>query len=424
LSLQNYDARVVWVLSGVSQRIGQRIGLHRDGEKLGLSPFETEVRRRLWWFIMMLEGYSQKLAGSGASGNMLMGDVKMPSNINDSDLFLGMTEAPKEHEGATEMIFFLIKCHVGDFLRRSADARRTFDGVWNRFTNSAVQVTVKDRAIDELETYLQQRFLQYCDSAITWHYMCNQLGKAIVFMMRFMAHSTEYHKAEMAQSEKDTLFDLAVQVCECQNLAYTMKEMHGFMWHVNSHFQWKAFIFLLSELRYRSEGAQVEQAWKEVQKSYDFHPSFDKELARRALPVAVNNLTLKAWDAYIAVRGVPTTGEPYFVQIIRSQKKLTKKTSTTSLPSAPTNSTTPSAPAPYADVPASGPATIDPLQSFDWNTAEFNANIGLDGASLNTISLEDSEQMDWSTWDDLMVDFQTFEDDNPPIDLSAFDVGS
>jgi hypothetical protein len=422
LSLQHYDARVVWILSGVSQRIGQRIGLHRDGEKLGLPPFETEIRRRLWWFIMMLEGYSSKLAGTGASGNLLMGDVKMPSNINDSDLFLGMTETPKENEGATEMMFFLIRCHVGDFLRRSADTGRTFDGVWNRFTNSAVQVTVKDRAIDELEIVLQQKYLQYCDPAITWHYMCTQLGKAIVFMMRFMAHSTEYHKAEMAQSERNTLFDLAVQVCECQNLAYIMKEMQGFMWHVNSHFQWKAFIFLLSELRYRFEGPQVEEAWKEVERSYDFHPSFDKELSRRALPIAVNNLTLKAWDAYIAVRGVPITGEPYFIQIIRGRKNLTKKLRSVGLPAAST-SIRQSASVPYADAAAINSGAIDPLQSFDWNTADFNTDTGLEGDFSNAIPLGYPEHMNWSTWDNLMVEFQTVDDDNPPIDLSSFNFG-
>jgi hypothetical protein len=231
LSLHDYDARVIWILSGISQRIGQRIGLHRDGKKLGLPPFEVEMRRRLWWSVMMLEGYSQKLAGTGTTATLLMGDVEMPSNVNDSDLFPGMKETPKEHNGGTEMMFFLIRCHVGQFLKRSADSDTTFDGVWNRLTSSSVKAAIKDKAIDELDAFFEHKFMQYCDPSVTWHLMCRQLGSAIVFMMRFMAHSGEYHKGNLTQHEKDTLFDLAFQVAVCQNLAYTMREMQGFMWH-------------------------------------------------------------------------------------------------------------------------------------------------------------------------------------------------
>lgn len=43
------DTRFVWSLTGLALRIAQSLGLHRDGSKFGLSPFDTEMRRRLWW---------------------------------------------------------------------------------------------------------------------------------------------------------------------------------------------------------------------------------------------------------------------------------------------------------------------------------------------------------------------------------------
>ncbi|KAF2622821.1 hypothetical protein BU25DRAFT_302662, partial [Macroventuria anomochaeta] len=299
VSLQNIDARIIWMLSGVAQRIGQRIGLHRDGDMLKLPPFEAEVRRRLWWQIIMLEGFSQKLAGTGTGtdASILMGDVKMPANLNDSDLFPGMKELPKESDRATEMMFFLIRCHVGEFFKRFETPKALFDGVWNKLTTTAVSVGIKERAIGELERLFEQRFLRHCDTSITWHLMCTHLAKAIIFMMRFMAYGANYQGKTESQAQKDTLFTLSLQVCSSQNLAYTMKEMQGFMWHVNMHFQWRAFVYLLSELRYRTSGPEVEQAWRDVQLTYEFHPTFDKELSRRALPIAVSNLTLKAWEA-------------------------------------------------------------------------------------------------------------------------------
>ena len=400
------------------------MGLHRDGESLNIPPFQTEMRRRLWWQIMLLEGFSQKLAGTGTSIAGTTGDVKLPSNLNDSDLFEGMKELPKEHNGATEMMFFLIRCLVGEFLRRSSDDKKaTFDGLWHRLTTTAVNVAMKDKAIDDLESQLHHKFLKYCDPSIPWHLMCSHLGKCIIFMMRFMAHSTEYYSMNMTQSEKDHLFDLALQISSSQNLAYTMKEMQGFTWHVNLHFQWKAFIYLLSELRYRTKGTQVEQAWKEIGKSFEFHPSFDKELSRRALPIAVGNLTIKAWDAYVAAQGVPASGEPYFIQLIRQRRHRTKSPGS---PTKKSDAVKTSSLLPYR-TPDSGSvgadditANTDPLQDFDLNAVDFNANYGIPSTLPDMLPLDNPEQMNWSSWDSLMVDFQMNNSDDAPIDLDAF----
>jgi hypothetical protein len=411
---------VIWIWSGVAQRIGQRIGLHREAAKLGLPPFEVEMRRRLWWQIMLLEGFSQKLAGVGTNGTVLMGDVSMPSNVNDSDLFPGMKDTPKEHEGATEMMFFLIKCHAAEFLKRSADTYTTFDGVWNHLTTNAVPVAIKDQAISELELLIQRKFSQYCDSSIPWHLMCSQLGKAIIFMMRFMAHSAGYHSVGTAQSEKDKLFALALQVTSFQNQAYTMKEMQGFIWHVNLHFQWKAFLFILSELRYRTEGAEVTQAWKEVEKTYEFHPSFDKELARRALPIAFGRLTLKAWDAYIAAQGLPSTGEPYYIQIIRYRQYSTR------LPNELSN--VEAIPQKAAQISQSTEGLVDEsssldtnmLQLTDWNTADLSLKSQLTSATFETVVPDYPENLDWAAWNNLFIDFQMDNTDDMSLDLSTF----
>lgn len=427
--MQNYDARVIWIFSGIAQRIGQRIGLHRDGDALKLPPFEAEMRRRLWWQIMMLEGFSQKLAGTGTSGTILSGDVKMPANVNDSDLFPGMKTMPKEHEGATEMMFFLIRCLVGEFLKRSAAAHTTFDGVWHRLTQSTVKIAIKDKAIDELDALFHRRFLQYCDQSITWHMMCTQLGRSIIFMMRFMAHSTDYYTtpASMADSEKDVLFNLALQVITSQNFAYTMKEMQGFMWHVNLHFQWKAFIFVLSELCHRTEGAQVDAAWQEIEKSYNYHPSFDKELSVRALPVAVSNLTLKAWNAYVKARGEPVGGEPCFLQLIRQRQKRTQSSKSSK---SPRDTELEQSYGPLEAQQSGNPVTEGgslpavPLQPFEWNIADFESSLDVAPTLFDTLPLDYPEQMSWSTWDNLVVDFQTQDAHDVPTDLSMFDFGT
>ncbi|KAJ8106542.1 hypothetical protein OPT61_g9463 [Boeremia exigua] len=423
LSLQDIDARIVWMLSGVCQRIGQRIGLHRDGDMLKLPPFEAEIRRRLWWQIIMLEGFSQKLAGTGTGSNasVLMGDVKLPANLNDADLFPGMKELPKESDRATEMMFFLIRCHVGNFLKRFETPQVEFDGVWGKLTTRAVDVNIKEKAIRELKDLFEQKFLRHCDSSIVWHLMCSHLAKAIIFMMRFMAYGADYQGKTETQEEKDTLFSLSLQVCSSQILVYTMKEMQGFVWHVNMHFQWKALVYVLSELRYRTSGQQVEEAWRDIQLTYEFHPTFDEELSKRALPIAVSNLTLKAWEAYIAANGVPESGEPYFIQLIRNRRTRREGSSTSSgqTDTLPSEITTLYPPYPQQQPVPNGDITddADHLAAFPWNPADLNVSLGLPPAMPD---FDHTTQMDWSAWNNLVVDFQTNDADDHLPDISTF----
>lgn len=46
-----------WPLFGMIVSIALNMGLHRDGSLFNLDPYETEVRRRLWSILVMIDGY-------------------------------------------------------------------------------------------------------------------------------------------------------------------------------------------------------------------------------------------------------------------------------------------------------------------------------------------------------------------------------
>ena len=51
------DTKPVWTMTGLLVRMAFSLGIHRDGEKFGLGPYDTEMRRRLWWQICTLGMY-------------------------------------------------------------------------------------------------------------------------------------------------------------------------------------------------------------------------------------------------------------------------------------------------------------------------------------------------------------------------------
>ncbi|KAK5674691.1 hypothetical protein LTS10_012692 [Elasticomyces elasticus] len=116
LSVRNkYDPHTFWILTGVGVRLAQRIGLHRDGEDLGVAPFEVQMRRRLFWQLLPLDGIAAQVSGTGIALPYDSWDTKQPLNLNDEDIFPGMTETPAERIGATDMLFCLLRTEMGKF---------------------------------------------------------------------------------------------------------------------------------------------------------------------------------------------------------------------------------------------------------------------------------------------------------------------
>jgi len=98
------DSGLLGVLGSVAIRIAQRLGLHRDGSHYAnLSPFKQEIRRRLWWHAVMLDGRALEDRTFDPRIYDFMADTKLPSNLNDTDLTIDMKELPAPKLGCTDM---------------------------------------------------------------------------------------------------------------------------------------------------------------------------------------------------------------------------------------------------------------------------------------------------------------------------------
>ena len=49
---------------GIAVRIAERIGLHRDGDELGITVLRSEEGRRIWWQLQHMEIDMGLLIGS------------------------------------------------------------------------------------------------------------------------------------------------------------------------------------------------------------------------------------------------------------------------------------------------------------------------------------------------------------------------
>ncbi|MCJ1285766.1 hypothetical protein MMC26_005107 [Xylographa opegraphella] len=401
----SYDPGTFWVLSGIAVRIAQRLGLHRDGLSLGLPVFETEMRRRLSWLIAVVDGRSAQIAGQGASAISYGWDILLPSNVNDSDICPEMQENPVESAGATEMIFCLIRYTAGHHFERS----RVLDNNCQK-RSKEFSILDKDKRIDDLQNLLENKYIKYCDPVIPLHFLAASLARSFVYSMRVTAHHPRQQPdggIHMSQVEKDELFNNCLKLIEYANLAYSVESMRRYLWHIGTHFQWHAFIYILGELQFRRAGEQIDQAWRQVGEVFKNHPEMiiDK---KGSFYAAVARLTKRAWEVREVELGRRQQNVPHFVRPDFINKLYSQSTAEmgTNLQKEVVTGTQEWASEEHRPVNS---------MAYGESTASTNTlnndRVGFDFPLLSDSTPMDLTPIDWAVWDDVIKDFELQQED-------------
>lgn len=141
--------RHVWTLIGILVRVALSLGLHRDGKFFkNISPFDAEMRRRLWWNVAILDARMGETQEPIATITQDMFTTEIPSNVNDTDIYPDMTEPPIPRSGPTDMSVHLVRCKLWRFGRvlqsLSLATPSTKDGTdWRKTYERKLEVTRK-----------------------------------------------------------------------------------------------------------------------------------------------------------------------------------------------------------------------------------------------------------------------------------------
>ena len=304
ISLQGrYNRHAAWILVGTGIRIAQKMGMHRDGESLGLSPFETEMRRRVWWQLIMLDAKYAMISGLSHSLLPRGWDTQMPRNINDADLFPSGTEPVQDREGPTEMIMVLLTNRIAKFLVETpgiepmimmSDARFKGPGA-----PSQEQIEMYKQVIKELAQNLLELIDRYCDpSAGPLHELAQDMKQEILTKIEAILFPQKEAKASGSGPDEvitpnDNAFKIAVSATEHGIEENRRTKERGFAWFGRIHFQMHLFQYLVGQLRYRTSGDLVEKAWEAVPACYDLYPDLFDVSQKPNYQLAT--FVLKAW---------------------------------------------------------------------------------------------------------------------------------
>ncbi|KAM3425652.1 hypothetical protein BST61_g7597 [Cercospora zeina] len=263
---RNSDARVIWTLTGLVVRIAQTIGIHRDGSHFGLSPFEIEMRRRLWWQVCILDTRASEDHGCDPTIVEQSFDTKMPLNINDEDMTPEMLDFPPERKGCTIMSFCLLRFEVANTFRRLNYVPPGSPKACNDFYQS-VTLQDKERWITECHQRLEERYLKHCDMSVPLFWVTATVARLMMSKMWLIVYHPFQRQsggASLPPEIKEKLFITSLENIEYSHLLEVEERTKKWGWLFRTYIQWHALAFALSELCHRTTGDLVERAWKAI----------------------------------------------------------------------------------------------------------------------------------------------------------------
>ncbi|KAM0281788.1 hypothetical protein ACHAQH_003370 [Verticillium albo-atrum] len=372
------DPRQIFCYVGIAVRIGQRMGLHRDAQVFGLSPFEVEQRRRLWWTIVGYDRRIGEMTGSTVTALSTIGDCKLPLNINDTDLHADGKEAPTEHAGPTEMLFSLIRAELAMAISTDAskDPRVPIDKNNPIASRPLSMVRMAGPGgqwytLDGFFAHIEGTYLRFCDQKIPLHFFTLTMTRQALCKMRVVSFLVRLANndpaAALNEHERDTLFLEATQMIEYDNIVQSAESLRGYKWYTFLHFPFPAYMFLVTEMRQRTTGPLVDRAWDAITENHELRGLMNT--LHNPMHIAFGNLFVKAWDARAAAQrqqGIVHQAPSWIGRLRERAEKASrdgKRPRKDPLPSAPPSD---GSPAVIPNLHQAGPMGPTPRQSVDY----------------------------------------------------------
>jgi hypothetical protein len=264
------------MMTGLAIRMAQALGLHRDGSHFDhLTPYEVELRRRVWWAVCLLDMRASEDQGTELSTPSSSFDTKLPLNINDADIEPEKRQPPVERQPLTDMTFTIITfevCHAQRLLMTPADK------------GGPSGPDEQSRLLNEIFESLDRRYLQHTTETnnITYWVIVN-IARLIVAKITLLIHLPVLFSSpneHLSDEIRNKLLVAAIEVAEYNHTINAEKACRHWRWIFQTHTHWHAVVYLLIDICRRPWSPTVERAWVALHSSWliPAHSKTNKDL--------------------------------------------------------------------------------------------------------------------------------------------------
>ncbi|KAF4453165.1 fungal specific transcription factor domain-containing protein [Fusarium austroafricanum] len=229
------SVRVMSTLTALLVRLAQNAGIHRDGTHFKLSPFEVEMRRRLWWSICVLDSRASEDTGYDATIPLGSVDTQLPRNVNDSDLFPTMLELPKSRVGLTEMTFSVVRFESTKVFQQLQQMSAGSTG-----KPSAQTLKNKTEMISNIQHRIHELYLKHLDLSNPFAWYAYTICTIVFTKMRLVTYHPYLRKGmsvDIPADAKDSLFAESTLVIESWLALNEERSTRRWKWLCETYYQ-------------------------------------------------------------------------------------------------------------------------------------------------------------------------------------------
>jgi hypothetical protein len=324
------DPRSLSSILGAAIRIAQRMGIHDETSNAKFPPLEAELRRRLWWSLVLFDARISEMTEFKVGLLLPTWDCKVPSNANDFDLRPEMKVAPEIRDTASEALFAVVRCVMADFVRHSAFHLDFINPALKSIAKAQFPVmNPDDDELAPLEKMIEEKYLRLCDPENPLHYMTMWWARGQVAKCRFMKHLSETAQpsVQLTDAQLEASMTHAVTMLECDTNVVSSNLIKGYRWLVYLHFPFPAYVHIVQDLRRRPLSERAEMYWNVMSENCSVR-FMDVEYRNNPMERKANpffkifaELVMSAWTAREAAKAAENSGVLELPPLIVNQIK-------------------------------------------------------------------------------------------------------
>ncbi|KAL4868377.1 hypothetical protein BDV12DRAFT_102825 [Aspergillus spectabilis] len=319
------DPRTLSSMLSIAVRTAQRMGIHSETSCARYPPMEAEMRRRLWWALVLFDARIGEMADYRSTTLNPLWDCKIPSSVNDLDLRPDMKHSPDVYGRLSEALFVVIRCELGEFLRNSS-FHLDFIAPSLKTLARKAQLSSGTEAseLDAIERLLEEQYLKFCNPDNPLHFITLWLTRGALAKYRLFEYYSRYMAGHQTEADRDTAMSYVITMLDCGTRIVSSDSTQRYLWLMYFYFPFPAYIHILQDLRRRPLSKHAGQAWISMGDNFESRSYSLRQMSPRLFYQAMTTGTMigivfQAWEATkLALRqsGQPLV-QPKIVSIMR-----------------------------------------------------------------------------------------------------------
>jgi hypothetical protein len=291
------DPRTLSTMLGMCVRLAQRMHCHEEPENAKCNALEAELRRRLWWALIIFDNRISEMSNSRSTMLMPIWDCQTPHNVSDFDLRSETSTAPPDREMPTEALFVVVRSEMDDWVRNCAFQLDFVNPAMRAIVRDIHNGTTPESELTALIENIESKYLRHCSEDNPIQYMTILTARDFLAKHQLLEHYSKYIMGHLEPTDelRETAINHALTILACDTTLTMSPLTKGFSWFTRIYFPLPAYIHLVQVLRKQPMGDSADRAWQAMSDNYEAR--FEKMPEVSIFLRVVSKPLLEAWSA-------------------------------------------------------------------------------------------------------------------------------